>query len=124
MRLRCASTFLALAAAVLIGGCSNSSTPGQRTGSGGNNATTRCGGGGIPRQCGANPDSGVCTPTQCDHSPRGKFCGMVDDGCGSGMDCGGCPMGFTCGGAGTPNMCGVAPDAGSCKMTCTPPGGT
>ncbi|HMI84722.1 MAG TPA: hypothetical protein VK550_11565, partial [Polyangiaceae bacterium] len=196
MRLRCASSWLALAALVVIAGCSESSSNGPRTtqGNGGGSTTTTggggsgggtggsgvggtiggldpgkeagpveasacftckpavgqycgaigegctrktlqcgmvcdvpgytCKGGGVDNLCGAQPDSGVCELTVCDKGPAGKYCGKVDNGCGTEMDCGGCPAGFDCGGAGTPNVCGVMPDAGTCTTNCNPPGGT
>jgi hypothetical protein len=200
MTLRCVPNFLAVAALVLMGGCSNDSgstqrttqtssggTGGSSTGSGGSGGsgggtggsgiggsiidpgkeagvvdagpcfttcdptpTTQycgrigvgcsrnilncdttcrtpgytCGGAGIQNTCGANVDSGVCTPTTCDHAPLGKYCGKVDNGCGAELDCGGCANGWTCG-AIQPNTCGAAPDAGTCtRATCNPPGGS
>jgi len=38
-----------------------------------------CGGSGIPRFCGAQPDSGACTLTVCDKGLAGKYCGLVDN---------------------------------------------
>jgi hypothetical protein len=77
-----------------------------------------CGGGGTANVC--SVPAGSCTAVTCTPA-GGKYCGMIGDGCGRGLDCGGCPSGQTCGGA-VSGLCGVPP--GSCTpLTCNPAGG-
>ncbi|HMJ52841.1 MAG TPA: hypothetical protein VK540_12220 [Polyangiaceae bacterium] len=82
-----------------------------------------CGGNGTPNVCGALPDSGACTPTECNHGEAGKYCGVVGNGCGGGIDCGGCPNGLVCG-ATHDRVCGAPLDGGTCTpIVCDPLGG-
>jgi hypothetical protein len=51
-------------------------------------------------------------------------CGLLDDGCGSSIDCG-CTPPESCGGGGTPNVCGLAvcgDGVMSGDEVCDPPG--
>lgn len=93
----------AVAAALALSGCNCGEEPtGKADGSGvaGKDA-------GPARQ-----DTGaVCIPTNCQQLQA--QCGVVDDGCGTQLECGTCDAG-TCGGGGTPHQCGwTAPDTGA-----------
>ncbi|HMI88633.1 MAG TPA: hypothetical protein VK550_31355 [Polyangiaceae bacterium] len=61
-----------------------------------------CGGGGVPRVCGAPPD--LCTPVLC-NQPTYAYCGRIGDGCGRALDCEPCPDAQICGEL-VPNVCG------------------
>ncbi|HEY2410259.1 MAG TPA: SUMF1/EgtB/PvdO family nonheme iron enzyme [Polyangiaceae bacterium] len=62
---------------------------------------------------GTDASAGGCAIQSC--LAQSKNCGLVEDGCGSTLNCGSCPSGSTCGGAGIANVCG----AGTCNpQTC------
>lgn len=80
--------------------------------------------GGCPgsQVCGTGAESGQCVEPSC--TPNvievacAGTCGIVDDGCGSQLDCEAnattqCPVGETCGGGGVPGECGAT-------VGCTP----
>lgn len=63
----------------------------------------RCGGGGVPGQCGEMP---ACVPKDC--AALGFDCGLAVDNCGNPIDCGSLDCGerMVCGGGGA-NKCGA-----------------
>jgi hypothetical protein len=62
----------------------------------------KCGGAGVPNECGL--ESNICVPKTC--MDQGFNCGSATDGCGQTMFCGGCVKPNTCGGDGRQNICG------------------
>jgi hypothetical protein len=58
-----------------------------------------------------------CIPLTCDDIP--DSCGMLDNLCGSMVDCGMCAPPFQCGIGGTPNQC-ADPGSGCQPLACSP----
>ncbi|MFK7984672.1 MAG: hypothetical protein AB8I08_01495 [Sandaracinaceae bacterium] len=60
-----------------------------------------CGPGGVCER------DATCVPRTCEELRA--FCGQVDDGCGTTLQCGECSGSDTCGGGGIPNICDCEP---------------